>query len=206
MFRFSLARISEYIWQWYHKRRKREADDCEFATPYVRHCCISVFALSNLQTAAEYLNVCRARKGSPQFPIEELRPVVVKWLAEWPRPIDLVAPETDSDKRVYKEARRYCDDRRLHTWVVDQNENRGLAPRTSALGEKLDEHRAERVAVGKETVIPRSNLSLVKNRMYFSRWRKRMNAKIGHLPLSGHMDVAEKREKVLFSNNASWKP
>ena len=156
--------------------------------------------------AAEYLNRCRARKGSPQFPVDVLSPVIVKWLAEWTRPIDLVAPETDADRRVYAEARRYCEDRGLHSWVLDQNENRGLTPRTSAVGERLDGLRAERVAMGEQIVTPRSNLALVKNRMYFSRWRRRMNVNIGHLPASGRMEVAEKREKVSFTNNASWKP
>ena len=202
----SLARIRQECRQHadqerYRKRRRLEDEDGEHATPYVRRCCVFVFVLGghNAQTAAEYLNSCRARRGARQFPVEQLQNTILGWFVEWP--VDELCvffePITQQDKRIYAATRRYCEDRELYAWVADQNTSRGLAPRTSALADKFDEIRAlRRGGAGGPCDISRADIGAGRNRTFFTRWRRRMNVKIGNLQPSGHMEEVEKRTKV----------
>ena len=185
----------------YRKRRRLEDENSEYATPYVRRCCVFVYVLDsyNAQAAAEYLKSCRASRGAHEFPTEQLQNTILGWFAEWPvDELDVFfEPTTPQDKRIYETARRYCDDRHLHTWVADQNTSRGLAPRTSALADKYDEIRAlRRGGSGEPCDILRSDTGAGKNRTFFTRWRHRMKVKMANLQPSGHMEEIEKQTKV----------
>jgi hypothetical protein len=196
----------------YRKRRKLEDDSPGHATPHVRRCCVYVFVLGGhcASTAADFLNTCRARRGAPQFPSAQLEEIIEKWFLEWhtSSPESLIEPVTLEDKRAHDTARRYCDDRQLHAWVAEQNSARGLAPRTSAVGDMYDDITMVRRREGDAGFVMRANIGLSKNRTFFSRWRKRVGVKIRTLPPSGHMEEAEKQEKVpsFHSSNVSVGP
>ena len=183
----------------YRKRKQHEMEDPGQATPYVKRCCIHVYVLSDFDTtiAAEYLGSCRGRGATPSS-IPELEDIIRTWFAAWPSEAvhELVEPVTDAARRARTVAQRFVDDQKLFNWNVDQNLTRGLAPRTSVLAERFDELRGDRLLCGAEGVVPRSNLAAIKNRVFFSRWRRRARVRLGHLPQSGYMETSEKRTKV----------
>lgn len=185
----------------YQQRRRLENENPGHATAYVRRCCVYVYvnAKFNASVAAEYMNSCRARIGQRQFPVTQLEGVIEQWFLEshTVSPAALVDPLTPEDKRACYAAQRYCDDRELYDWVAAQNATLGLAPRTSALGDKYDEIALLRVAEGGAEAISRANMASVKNRGFFCRWRRRMGVKIRSLPPTGHLEEAEKKSKVL---------
>ena len=110
----------------------------------------------------------------------------------------LEEPITAAQTRARTAATRFFHDQELGAWVADHNDARGLTPRTSAVALQHDQIDSQLAGVhGVARGPPRANLGQVKNRMYFTRWRKRVGVKIGQIPASGGMSTEDKRAKVL---------
>ena len=184
----------------YKRKRGLEKEDPEHVTPHVQRCCVYIYVLSNYttQSAAEYLSAWRARSGAMAHPLDKLEDAVRTFVLAWPEKklADWHEPVAPQDKRAKAAAQQFCDERQLHVWLTDFNRNSGQAPRTSVLGDKLDEIRHLQLATGDPAVVPRANTGAVKNRVFFTRWRRKFRTRYGTVPASGHVEQPELQKKV----------
>jgi hypothetical protein len=153
----------------------------------------------DVRVGKEYLFDSRAKRGVPIFSIEVLAEVITDWFIACSADecAQLETPTTPAQKRAHAAAVRYLRDHELGDWVAEHNDARGVAPRTTAVAEQYDHGGAQIAEVhGVDRGPRRSNLVFVKNRMFFSRWRRRVGVRLGKIPTSGSMPMSTKRDKV----------
>ena len=185
-----------------HRKRKaaRESDPGH-ASPYVRQVCMQLYVLNgyDVLVAREYLLTSRRNHEVPEFPTAVLESVVLDWFTalDSAQLVELQDPSCAKQKRAHAAAVTFFREHELGVWVASHNDARGLAPRTTAVAEHYDQHGSLIAGThGVGSGPPRTNLVSAKNRMFFSRWRKRTGVRIGKIPASGNMPIDTKRAKV----------
>jgi hypothetical protein len=185
-----------------HRKRKAARDsDPSHASPYVRQVCVHLYVLAgyDARVAREYLHNSRQKLGVPEFPLPVLESVIVDWFTvlDGDQLLELQDRSCAKQKRAHAAAVSFFREHELGVWVADHNDTRGLAPRTTTVAEQYDQHGgavADTHGVGGS--VSRKNLAAPKNRMFFSRWRKRVGLRMGKIPASGNMSMEAKRAKV----------
>ena len=145
--------------------------------------------------AVKYLNGVGRRRGWPAVAEERLRAVVEELFLD--ADADVLAALADeaspSDAEAMREAAPVLEEWRLATWARAQNEERGVAPSTAQL---LDRLAADRLRAGHPDAYARGTTAVPASRKWACRFRRRWGGRFGTLPVSEGVPLAEMREKA----------
>ena len=179
-------------------------DDPAKASPYVRHLCLALYTLHSYSpdAAAKFLESSRAGRGCAAVGIDALKTIIENWFLAVPddKLASILEPTEPQQKRAVAKARSYYTEYLAGQWVAQENTTKGLTPRTSCCGEKVDELRGD---FDPDSTLTRSNMTLVKNRMWATRWRRRHAIALGSIAASAPLTLDEMREKVPYSYSGS---
>ena len=189
------------------RRAKAAAKACARVwqpTATQRHTALITYAMTGYQAepSVRYLEMLARGRHWPARDSAELHALVEEWFLavgvdELAALSDVAAP---SDVAAMREAAPIVEEWRLAWWGRGQNLERGVAPSTADL---LDRVAAERLRSGHPDPYARGTTALSVSRKWASRFRRRWGARYGALPVVEDLPLAEMREKARACRRAA---
>lgn len=163
-----------------------------------QHVVLIVFIESGFsyEPATLYLARIGKRRGWPSVTSAQLERLVHDWfmatdLTNLTKLSDAAHP---ADPPALHDAQCWLEEWRITTWARHQNVERGVAPSTSSVLQRVSHDRA---AAGREDSFQRGITSDPAARMWASRFRRRWGGRYGRLIVGDDVDVPTVLEKVL---------
>jgi len=163
-----------------------------------QHIVLIVFSESGFsdEPATLYLAQIGRRRGWPSATDAQLQRLVQDWFmavdsGDLAKLTDAANP---ADAAALHDAQCWLEEWRLTTWARRQNVERGVAPSTAAVLQRLSDDRA---AAGHDDPCERGTTAEPAARMWASRFRRRWGGRYGRLTVGDDVDVPEVLEKAL---------